>query len=58
MAWILRLKEFVTECRRVLMVTKKPSNDEFKQIVKVSGLGILLIGLIGFLVQMIKTLFF
>ncbi len=58
MGWVLRFKEFVTECRRVLMVTKKPTNLEFKQIVKVSGLGILLIGLIGFLVQTIKTLFF
>ena len=58
MAWLLKFKEFVTECRRVLMVTKKPTNDEFKQIVKVSGLGILLIGLIGFMIQMIRTLFF
>lgn len=58
MDWLLHLKEFVIECRRVLRVTKKPTNPEFKQIVKVSGLGILLIGLIGFLIQTIRTMFF
>jgi protein transport protein SEC61 subunit gamma-like protein len=58
MRWLLGIKEFVIECRRVLRVTKKPGKDEFKQIVKVSGLGIVLIGLIGFLIQMIRTLFF
>lgn len=58
MRWLLYLKEFVIECKRVLRVTKKPTNPEFKQIVKVSGLGILLIGLIGFLIQMVRTMFF
>lgn len=47
--WV-RFKAFVKESRRVLTVTKKPTADEFKTIVKISGLGILLIGLIGFLI--------
>lgn len=51
-----RLKRFAKECRRVLKVTKKPTKMEFKTIVKVSGIGILIIGLIGFIVQMIKQL--
>ncbi|HLC49923.1 MAG: protein translocase SEC61 complex subunit gamma [Nanoarchaeota archaeon] len=46
------------ECIRVLKITKKPNAYEFKTIVKVSGLGILVIGLIGFLIQMVKLLFF
>jgi protein transport protein SEC61 subunit gamma and related proteins len=54
---IQRLKEFGKECVRVLKVTKKPTNEEFKVIVKVSGLGILLIGLIGFIIQVIKIVF-
>ena len=40
------LKRFYKECVRVLKVTKKPDNEEFKTVVKVSGLGILAIGLI------------
>ena len=48
-----KAKRFLIECRRVLRVTKKPDNDEFKGIVKVSGAGILLIGLLGFLISYI-----
>ncbi len=51
-----RLKEFISESRRVLKITKKPTGDEFRTIVKVSGIGILLIGLLGFFVQMAKQL--
>jgi protein transport protein SEC61 subunit gamma-like protein len=53
-----KFKSFLIECKRVLLVTKKPTPIEFKTIVKVSGLGIALIGLIGFLVQMIQQIFF
>ena len=57
-SWQYKLKSFIGECLRVLKVTKKPDAIEFKTVVKVSGIGILVIGLIGFLVQMFKLLFF
>ena len=57
-SWQYKLKSFIGECFRVLRITKKPDAIEFKTIVKVSGLGILIIGLLGFVVQMIKLLFF
>lgn len=50
-----RLKEFISECRRVLQVTKRPDKQEFTTIVKISALGIAVIGLIGFLITMIST---
>ena len=50
-------KRFIKECGRVLKVTKKPSNIEFKTIVKVSALGMAIIGLVGFLIHMLKALF-
>ncbi|MBI2147705.1 protein translocase SEC61 complex subunit gamma [Candidatus Woesearchaeota archaeon] len=53
---LARLKEYLTECARVLKVTKKPGAEEYKTIVKVSGLGIAIIGLIGFILQMGKQL--
>lgn len=53
--WKVKLTSFFIECRRVLSVTKKPTNDEFKTVVKVSGAGILLIGLLGFLVMLITS---
>ena len=50
--------ETLREYGRVLRITKKPSNEEFRTIVKVSGLGMILIGLLGFLIQMIRFVFF
>jgi len=55
-SWPGRIKNYVIECRRVLKITKKPGNEEFKTIVKVSGLGMAIVGLIGFLVVLIKDL--
>ena len=57
-SWKYKIRAFIQECLRVIKVTKKPDAIEFKTIVKVSGLGILIIGLLGFVVQMIKLLFF
>ena len=51
-----RLKRFIVESKRVLRVTRKPSKEEFKTIVKVSGAGILIIGFVGFVLQMAKEL--
>ena len=47
------VKEFYNECARVLRITKKPDKMEFSTVVKVAGLGILLIGFIGFIASMI-----
>lgn len=53
-----RFKNFIRECVRVLKITKKPTKDEFRTISKVSGLGILAIGLLGFIVHLIDRLIF
>ncbi|PIY60174.1 protein translocase SEC61 complex subunit gamma [Candidatus Woesearchaeota archaeon CG_4_10_14_0_8_um_filter_47_5] len=57
MSLITSLKTLYIECKRVFKITKKPSPEEFKTIVKVSGLGMLIIGLIGFIIYMIRQLF-
>ncbi len=53
-----RLKRFITECGRVLRITKKPDRIEFVTIVKVSALGIAVIGAVGFVLQMMKIYLF
>lgn len=53
-----KFKSFVNECIRVLKITKKPTKEEFKTISKISGLGILIIGLIGFIIHLIDVLLF
>ena len=56
--WKSRLRSMLTEYSRVLRITKKPSKEEYKTIVKVSGLGIAIIGAIGFLIHLISQIFF
>ena len=53
----MEFRRFLTECGRVLRVTKKPNKQEFWTIVKVSAIGILLIGLIGFSLRMVERYF-
>lgn len=36
--------------RRVLLVASKPDKTEFKQSAKITGLGIVIIGIIGFVI--------
>jgi len=55
---LAKLRSFLTESRRVLRVTRKPTGTEFKTIVQITGLGIMLIGLVGFILHLFKTLFF
>jgi len=57
-SFLTRMKSFYKECIRVLKITKKPDKEEFKTIVKVSGLGMAVIGLIGFLIQLVKQILF
>jgi len=52
-----RFKSFIVECRRVWQVTKKPTKEELKAVVKVTGIGILIIGFLGFVINMIWALF-
>jgi protein translocase SEC61 complex gamma subunit len=49
----VRLQHFLKEYYRVLILTKKPNLVEFQTIVKVSGLGIAVIGVTGFLIFLI-----
>lgn len=46
----MNIKEKFREYRRVLQIARKPSKDEFFTSGKVSAIGILLIGLIGFVI--------
>lgn len=47
----LRLGEYL----RVLKLTRKPTREEFTVIAKVAGAGILLVGLIGFIIYLLIT---
>jgi len=52
------LKAFFAKSKRVWLVLKKPSRKEFEMIAKVSAMGILLLGTIGFLISILIKLLF
>ena len=53
-----KVKRFIKEAVRVLRITKKPSKEEYKSIVKVTSLGIAVIGAIGFVIFLGKQFLF
>ena len=50
------LKRFWLQARRVVLVSTKPDPDEFKVALKITGLGIVVIGVIGFVIYLIFAL--
>ena len=48
------IRGFLKQCERVLRVSKKPDNEEYKTVAKVTGLGIIVIGLIGFVISLLS----
>lgn len=51
-----KIKEKLQEYRRVIAVASKPDREEFVSSVKITGFGILLIGIIGFIIYLIYVL--
>ena len=47
---------FIKQCQRVLKVSRKPDREEFINVAKVTGIGIILIGVIGFIIIIISQL--
>jgi len=51
-----KLKEFFESSKRILLIAKKPSNKEYWTMAKIVGLGMIVIGVIGFIVRLIMNL--
>jgi len=46
-------KVFLGKCKRVWQVLKKPTKQEFQQTTKISAIGIVILGVLGFLISLI-----
>lgn len=51
-----KIKEFFAASKRILSISTKPSKKEFWTMSKVIGLGMIIIGVIGFVVRLIMDL--
>lgn len=52
------LKSFYEQCKRVWAILKKPGKREYWTIAKVSAIGVLLLGILGFVIAGIMKVFF
>jgi len=50
------INRFFKECKRVLRVAKKPNKEEYFNFSKVTALGIIILGVIGFVIVLISQL--
>ena len=53
---VLKTREFILKCARVWAVMRKPTREEFKIIAQSAGIGMLVVGLIGFAVSVLFRL--
>ncbi len=53
-------KESITQAlkqyRRVLYISRRPDRDEFLNVAKITGIGIIIIGVIGFVITLVAQL--
>jgi len=47
------MRRFLSNCKRVLRIARKPDKNEYLQVAKITGLGVLLVGFIGFLMILV-----
>ena len=47
---------FIKQCQRVLRVSRKPDREEYINVSKVTGIGIIIIGVVGFIITIIAQL--
>lgn len=52
-----KFKDFISSSRRILSISKKPTKKEFWFMAKIVAIGIVVIGIIGYLVKLIASFF-
>ncbi len=53
---MINIRDVLKDWDRAIKLSRKPRRDEFMTIARITGLGILVIGLIGFAIRMIIQL--
>ena len=52
-----KIKAFIAKSKRVWLILKKPTRKEYEMIAKVSAIGILALGVVGFLIAILMQVF-
>ena len=48
-----KIRDFLGSSKRILIISKKPTGEEFWQIARITGLGIIVIALIGYVIYLV-----
>ncbi len=48
-----QIHDFLNNVKRIFIISKKPTKEEFMVMAKITGLGIILIGVIGYIITLI-----
>jgi len=51
-----RIKKAYSETRRILRLTRKPKRSEYEETARITGLGMIVVGLIGFIIFILSEL--
>jgi protein translocase SEC61 complex gamma subunit len=49
----LNVREFIDSTKRLIHVTTKPSQDELSLMLKISFLGVIVVGLLGYIIRVL-----
>ncbi len=52
----LNIKHHLLEYKRIIKISKKPSKKEFEEVLKITGIGTIIVGFIGFVIQLLFQL--
>jgi len=48
-----KITAFIEDSKRIFTISKKPSKEEFFAMLKATGIGIILIGIIGYIISFV-----
>ncbi|HSB46519.1 MAG TPA: protein translocase SEC61 complex subunit gamma [Candidatus Bilamarchaeum sp.] len=53
---ILEISDLIKRCIRIIYISRKPTGDEYSKVARVTALGIIIFGLVGFVISLIASL--
>jgi protein transport protein SEC61 subunit gamma-like protein len=49
----LDIKELLKRCNRILHISRKPTGEEYAKVARVTALGMIILGLTGFIISVL-----
>ncbi len=49
----MNISELIERCKRILYISRKPTDDEFKKVAKVTAIGVIIMGILGIIISLV-----